>query len=178
MLRTGQLRRAPPRPRDLARRRECCYRGPWRLPGPDSHRLAAVSLALGYPLAPPFVASAPELLDAHSVGITDGMGCGERSGHAAVLAAKPDAQLTGGPTAADRPDYAGLLPGCDDRALLAGAGDRPAQLEKGGGCDPWCQAHQWRSRACSASAGVAFRQMTSMVNRQVSVHRSRSSRTK
>jgi hypothetical protein len=28
----------PPRPRDLARRRECCYRGPWRLPGPDSHR--------------------------------------------------------------------------------------------------------------------------------------------
>jgi hypothetical protein len=24
------------------------YRGPWRLPGPDSHRLAAVSLPLGY----------------------------------------------------------------------------------------------------------------------------------
>src|SRR5215208_7534239 len=48
MLRTGQLRRAPPRPRALARRRECCYRGPWRLPGPDSHRLAAVSLSLGY----------------------------------------------------------------------------------------------------------------------------------
>src|SRR5215211_4182491 len=38
----------PPRHRDLARRRECCYRGPWRLPGPDSHRLAAVSLSLGY----------------------------------------------------------------------------------------------------------------------------------
>jgi hypothetical protein len=38
----------PPRRRDLARRRECCYRGPWRLPGPDSHRLAAVSLPLGY----------------------------------------------------------------------------------------------------------------------------------
>src|SRR5215211_724343 len=70
MLRTGQLRRAPPRPRDLARRRGPRYRGPWRLPGPDSHRLAAVSLALGYPLAPPFVASAPELLDAHSPGIT------------------------------------------------------------------------------------------------------------
>src|SRR5215218_10256701 len=48
MLRTGQLRRAPPRPRDLARRRGPRYRGPWRLPGPDSHRLAAVSLALGY----------------------------------------------------------------------------------------------------------------------------------
>jgi hypothetical protein len=42
----------PPRHRDLARRRECCYRGPWRLPGPDSPRLAAVSLSLGYPVAP------------------------------------------------------------------------------------------------------------------------------
>ena len=48
MLRTGQLHRAPPRPRDLARRRGPRYRGPWRLPGPDSHRLAAVSLSLGY----------------------------------------------------------------------------------------------------------------------------------
>jgi transposase len=38
----------PLRRRDLARRRECCYRGPWRLPGPDSHRLAAVSFSLGY----------------------------------------------------------------------------------------------------------------------------------
>jgi len=42
MLRTGQLHRAPPRPRDLARRRGPRYRGPWRLPGPDSHRLAAM----------------------------------------------------------------------------------------------------------------------------------------
>ena len=54
MLRTGRLPAPhggglpPPRPRDLARRRECCYRGPWRLPGPDSHRLAAVNLSLGY----------------------------------------------------------------------------------------------------------------------------------
>ncbi len=54
MLRTGQLPAPlrgglpPPRRRDLAHRRECCYRGPWRLPGPDSHRLAAVSLSLGY----------------------------------------------------------------------------------------------------------------------------------
>jgi hypothetical protein len=24
------------------------YQGPWRLPGPDSHRLAALSLSLGY----------------------------------------------------------------------------------------------------------------------------------
>src|SRR4029450_5288379 len=57
----------PPRPRALARRRECCYRGPWRLPGPDSHRLAAVSLSLGYVVVPSFRwSSAPELLDAHS----------------------------------------------------------------------------------------------------------------
>jgi hypothetical protein len=49
----------PPRRRDLARRRECCYRGPWRLPGPDSHRLAAVSLALGYTLVPPFITRRP-----------------------------------------------------------------------------------------------------------------------
>src|SRR5215218_3024879 len=54
MLRTGQLHRAPPRPRDLARRRGPRYRGPWRLPGPDSHRLAAVSLSLGYTVASSF----------------------------------------------------------------------------------------------------------------------------
>jgi hypothetical protein len=75
MLRTGQLPAPlrgglpPPQRRDLAQRRECCYRGPWRLPGPDSHRLAAVSLALGYTLVPPFVTPAPELLDAHAAGI-------------------------------------------------------------------------------------------------------------
>src|SRR5919201_2683118 len=57
MLRTGQSPAPsrgglpPPRRRGLARRRECCYRGPWRLPGPDSHRLAAVSLSLGYVVA-------------------------------------------------------------------------------------------------------------------------------
>src|SRR5215207_327402 len=49
MLRTGQLHRAPPRPRDLARRRGPRYRGPWRLPRPDSHRLAAVSLRSATP---------------------------------------------------------------------------------------------------------------------------------
>src|SRR6266704_984067 len=54
MLRTGQLLApirdvvAPLRRRDLARRREPRYQGPWRLPGPDSHRLAAISLSLGY----------------------------------------------------------------------------------------------------------------------------------
>src|SRR5215213_8144506 len=68
MLRTGQLRRAPPRPRDLARRRGPRYRGPWRLPRPDTHRLAAVSLSLGYTINLPSI-SAPELLDAHSGGI-------------------------------------------------------------------------------------------------------------
>src|SRR5215218_1018882 len=57
MLRTGRLPAPhggglpPLRPRALTRRRECCYRGPWRLPGPDSHRLAAVSLSLGYVVA-------------------------------------------------------------------------------------------------------------------------------
>src|SRR4029453_9313569 len=70
MLRTGQLHRAPPRRRDLARRRGPRYRGPWRLPGPDSHRLAAVSLSLGYVVVPSLRwSSAPELLDAHSAGI-------------------------------------------------------------------------------------------------------------
>ncbi len=61
MLRTGQLPPplrgvvAPLRRRDLARRREPRYRGPWRLPGPDSHRLAVLSLSLGYTAEPPFV---------------------------------------------------------------------------------------------------------------------------
>src|SRR5215207_8350698 len=41
--------------------------GTWRLPRPDSHRLAAVSLSLGYVVVPSFRwSSAPELLDAHS----------------------------------------------------------------------------------------------------------------
>jgi len=55
MLRTGQL--LAPRTgtlllrfdkRDLSRRREPRYRGPWCLPGPDLHRLADDSLSLGY----------------------------------------------------------------------------------------------------------------------------------
>jgi hypothetical protein len=83
----------PPRPRALTRRRECCYRGPWRLPGPDSHRLAAVSLSLGYVVVPSFRwSSAPELLDAHSGGITDSDRCdddaritGERNSHAHLV---------------------------------------------------------------------------------------------
>src|SRR6266508_6041418 len=39
--------------RDLSCRREPRYRGPWRLPGPDSHRLAALSLSLGYVMGIP-----------------------------------------------------------------------------------------------------------------------------
>jgi hypothetical protein len=55
MLRTGQS--LAPRTgtlllrfdkRDLSRRREPRYRGPWCLPGPDLHRLADDSLSLGY----------------------------------------------------------------------------------------------------------------------------------
>lgn len=67
---------APLRRRDLARRREPCYRGPWRLPGPDSHRLAAVSLSLGY--ASVFLLS----LGARTTGRTKGA---ETRDHAAAL---------------------------------------------------------------------------------------------
>jgi len=38
----------PLRTRPLGHGRGLPYRGPWPLPGPDSHRLAAVSLSLGY----------------------------------------------------------------------------------------------------------------------------------
>ena len=38
------------------------YRGPWRLPRPDSHRLAALSFSSGYTTNSLLVA--PELLDA------------------------------------------------------------------------------------------------------------------
>jgi hypothetical protein len=38
------------------------YRGPWHLPGPDSHRLTALSLSSGYTTNSFLVA--PELLDA------------------------------------------------------------------------------------------------------------------
>src|SRR6266508_3596379 len=38
----------PLRTRPLDHARGLSYRGPWRLPGPDFHRLAAVSLSLGY----------------------------------------------------------------------------------------------------------------------------------
>jgi hypothetical protein len=38
--------------RPLNRRREPRYRGPWRLPGPDFHRLADKSLRSDYPIIP------------------------------------------------------------------------------------------------------------------------------
>src|SRR5438874_828878 len=63
MLRTGQLPPpqrdvvAPLRHRALTRHRKPRYQGPWRLPGPDSHRLAALSLSLGYTMNLLFVHS-------------------------------------------------------------------------------------------------------------------------
>jgi hypothetical protein len=64
MLRTGQLL-APLTEtlllrfdrRDLSRRREPCYRGPWCLPGPDSHRLADDSLSHAMPSGSSFLSS-------------------------------------------------------------------------------------------------------------------------
>src|SRR6266540_3011272 len=63
MLRTGQSL-APKRDFVTPLRRQgsllppgVSYRGPWRLPRPDSHRLAALSLTLGY-TGPSFPSSA------------------------------------------------------------------------------------------------------------------------
>jgi hypothetical protein len=56
---------APLRRQDLARRREPCYRGPWRLPGPDLHWLVVLSLSLGSCYSPPpFGSWRPSHLDA------------------------------------------------------------------------------------------------------------------
>jgi hypothetical protein len=43
----------PLRPRPLNRTRELHYRAPWRLPEPDSHRLATESLRSAYVITPP-----------------------------------------------------------------------------------------------------------------------------
>ena len=57
---------APLRRQPLDRRRGPRYRGPWRLPGPDFHRLATVSLSFGYVRSWLHLhVPAPELLDAH-----------------------------------------------------------------------------------------------------------------
>ncbi len=45
--------------RALTRGREPRYRGPWRLLGPDSHRLAAVSLSPGYVMTQSFLSWRP-----------------------------------------------------------------------------------------------------------------------
>jgi hypothetical protein len=62
--RCGPVSRSTPlRPRPLDRNRGLHYRGPWHLPRPDSHRLAAANLAPGYVMTTPSV-MAPGLLDA------------------------------------------------------------------------------------------------------------------
>ena len=72
MLRTGRSpapshRRFPAlRTPALTDARQVRYRRPWRLCGPDLHRLAALSLPLGYPIHHPS-GPEPELLDALSV---------------------------------------------------------------------------------------------------------------
>jgi hypothetical protein len=43
---------APLRRRPLDRRREPCCQGPWRLPGPNSHRLADENLRSDHPIIP------------------------------------------------------------------------------------------------------------------------------
>src|SRR5512142_1644754 len=43
----------PLRPQPLNRTRRLRYRGPWRLPGPDFHRLATASLSPGYVMTTP-----------------------------------------------------------------------------------------------------------------------------
>ncbi len=55
---------APLRTRPLDHARGHRYRGPGRLPGPDSHRRAAPSLSLGYVMTNSFLFMAPELLGA------------------------------------------------------------------------------------------------------------------
>ena len=55
---------APLRTRPLDHARGLHYRGPWRLPRPDSHRLAALSLSLGYVITTSLVVTAPKQLDA------------------------------------------------------------------------------------------------------------------
>src|SRR5271167_661470 len=54
----------PLRTRHLGRPRGLDYRGPWRLPGPDLHRLVVVSFSLGYVMVAPLHSWRPELLDA------------------------------------------------------------------------------------------------------------------
>ena len=50
------------------------YRGPWRLPGPDLHRLAALSLALGYVMTTSLSSWRPSSWTHHEYGTTAGPG--------------------------------------------------------------------------------------------------------
>jgi hypothetical protein len=49
----------PLRPRPLDRTRRFRYQGPWRLPGPHSHRLTEENLSLGYVMTTPLCSSRP-----------------------------------------------------------------------------------------------------------------------
>ena len=95
MLRTGQLPPpqrgvvAPLRHRDLARRREPRYRGPWRLPGPDFHRLAALSFTPGY------VMSTSSLTSARTAGRTLRPEKRERFGRLRAAGARPGGPCPG-----------------------------------------------------------------------------------
>jgi hypothetical protein len=66
MLRTGQSLHPASHPLDHTRRLH--YRGPWRLPGPDSHQQAASSFSPGYTITTPFAVTAPQLLGAPPIG--------------------------------------------------------------------------------------------------------------
>jgi hypothetical protein len=68
MLRTGQLPSLRFDGRGLSRGRELCYRGPWRLPGPDFHRLADASLSLGFACS---ITSLPSLQCPSGLGTLD-----------------------------------------------------------------------------------------------------------
>jgi hypothetical protein len=58
----GPARRSTPlRTPPLGDARGLSFQGPWHLPGPDLHRLAALSLSIGFALT----ISAPDLLGAH-----------------------------------------------------------------------------------------------------------------
>src|SRR5271156_1904829 len=71
---------APLRTRHFGRPRGLHYRGPWRLPGPDLHRLVVVNLSLGYVMVAPLHSWRPELLDARGFrGIP--LPFGQSSGH-------------------------------------------------------------------------------------------------
>jgi hypothetical protein len=54
-----QFASTPLRTRHFGRPRGFRYQGPWRLPGPDSHRLVVVSFSLGYVMIAPLQSGRP-----------------------------------------------------------------------------------------------------------------------